>query len=185
MTFDKLTYPDYSEPTDGLKWVEDGITATSLDGGIIANYFTPGTAHVDDTGTEFTSAMAFTMAKRFTSAVFTSIALGYDMWDQNRLPFNVVLTGYFMGQRVAQKAFQLSDDFGKVQNFGLTTDGIGFDKVTLRLVYPNGCYGAPCAHFDLDRVDLAAVPLPAAGLALGAGLLTLAGVARRRIRKLA
>lgn len=182
MTFDNLGYPDYSEPGDGLTWVENGITARSLDGGIIGNYFTPGTAHVDDTGTEFASGMAFTMGKRFTSAVFTSIALGYDMWFQTRLPFNVVLTGYFMGERVAQKAFQLSDDDGKVQNFALLAGATAFDKVTLRLIYPNGCAGAPCAHFDLDQVELAAVPLPAAGAALGAGLLALAGVARRRVR---
>lgn len=182
MTFDSLTYPDYSGQDDGSTYVEGGITATTLDAGaIIANYFTPSSAHIDDSGTEFTSGIAFAAGKLITSATFSAIALGYDMFEGRKKPFNVLISGMFMGNTVATARYALSDDFGKSQIFSLIAATGGFDSVSIQLLYPEkDCWGAPCAHFDLDQVDLALVPVPATGLALGTGLAVLLGAGRRR-----
>ena len=190
VTFDSL--PDYATVLGsgggGSPFVEDGITVNATNG-LLAQYFTPGTAHLDDSGTDITSGLIFTMATPFTAAGFTLVSLGYDFFDvPDPLSDNIRVTGLAGGAAVASAGFTLSDVFGQVQSFSLGAAFTALDALLIEIVFPqnSAMCGAPCGHFDLDEVVLnpvpAAVPLPPALALMGAAGLALAGLARRRRR---
>lgn len=190
VTFDSL--PDYGTVLgsggSGSPFVEDGITVTATNG-ILAQYFTAGTAHLDDSGTGITSGLLFTMASPFAAVGFSLISLGYDFSDvPGPLSDNIVVTGFSGGSAIATAGFTLSDIFGQVQSFSLGAAFTALDALLIEIVYPqnSALCGAPCGHFDLDQVVLnptpAAVPLPPAMALMGAAGLALAGLTRRRRR---
>lgn len=190
VSFDSL--PDYGTVLgsggSGSPFVEDGITVNATNG-LLAQYFTPGTAHLDDSGTDITSGLIFTMASPFTAASFTLISLGYDFFDvPDPLTDNILVTGFSGGSAVASAGFTLSDVFGQVQSFSLGSAFAALDALLIEIVQPlnSALCGAPCGHFDLDQVVLnpvpAAVPLPPALALMGAAGLALVGVSRRRRR---
>lgn len=190
VTFDSL--PDYGTVLgsggNGSPFVEDGITVNATNG-VLAQYFTAGTAHLDDSGTGITSGLIFTMASPFAAASFTLISLGYDFFDvPDPLTDNILVTGFSGGAAVASAGFTLSDVFGEVQSFSLGAAFTALDALLVEIVFPqnSAMCGAPCGHFDLDEVVLnptpAAVPLPPAMALMGAAGLALAGLSRRRRR---
>jgi len=188
VTFDSL--PDYGTVLgsggSGSPFVEDGITVTATNG-ILAQYFTPGTAHLDDSGTDITSGLIFTMASPFAAVGFSLISLGYDFFDvPDPLSDNILVTGFSGGNAVASAGFTLSDIFGQMQSLALGPAFAALDALLIEIVQPqnSALCGAPCGHLDLDRVDLtpmpAAVPLPPALPMLAAAGLALAALTRRR-----
>ena len=81
MTFDAM--PDYdtvmSGGGTGSPYVENGINATSTtSGGVMSSYFTPGTVHLDDSGTDATSGVMFTTGSVFDVLGFSFTSLGFN-----------------------------------------------------------------------------------------------------------
>lgn len=185
VTFDNL--PSYfdvlSSGTTGSPYVENGVTVTSTQAtGVLAWDTAPGLAHIDDSGTDFTSGLMFTMGSAFDAVSFTLTSLGYDFWDiPDPLSDNIFVTGLVGGATVATASFTLSDIYLDVQTFLLGSAFTGLDALLIELNYPvnSAACGAPCGHFDLDEVVLAPVPLPASALLLGGALLGF-GFFRRR-----
>lgn len=189
MSFDSLSYPAFA-----TTYSENGITATSLQpGGILApftNGFAPGTLHIDDAGTSHTNGAGFTLdsGSLFDSAVFSLTSLGYDAYYASTLggalPWNISISGYYMGTEIAMQKHQLSDIAGTLQNILFSAPGALFDRVSIQLNYPVGTIAAcaPCGHFDINDVTISPVPLPAAGLVLTSGLALMAGFGWRRRR---
>lgn len=167
----------------GSPYREKGVTVTALDG-VLASDFTPGTVRLDDSGSDLTTGLKFTMNRTFSAAAFSIISLGYDFFDApNRLPKNIEVQGFFAGALVAERAFRLSATFLDDQTFKIGPGFEGLDTLVIRLVYPNrGLCNAPCGSLELDWVKLepTPVPLPAGGGLLAAAGLILWGVTRRR-----
>ncbi|MGB3177321.1 MAG: hypothetical protein WBA90_05520 [Albidovulum sp.] len=193
VTFDAL--PDYFDVLDagitGSPYVENGVTVTATTpGGVLASDYTPGAAHLDDSGTDFTSGLMFTMSSAFDAISFSLISLGYDFLDTpGPLSDNIVVTGFAGGTSIASASYTLSDIFLGTQSITLGRGFTALDALLIEIVYPTNTAscGAPCGHFDLDEVVLssvavAAVPLPASALMLIAAALGLFGIkaARRR-----
>ena len=186
VTFDNL--PSYFDVLDagttGSPYVENGVTVTSTQPfGVLAWDTAPGLAHIDDSGTDFTSGLMFTMGRAFDAVSFTLNSLGYDFsGTPGPLSDNIFVTGLAGGSAVATASFTLSDIYQDVQTFLLGSAFTGLDALLIELDYPvnTASCGAPCGHFDLDEVVLAPVPLPAAGLLLGGALLGFGALRRRR-----
>ena len=191
MTFDAM--PDYdtvmSGGGTGSPYVENGITATSTTtGGVMSSYFTPGTVHLDDSGTDATSGVMFTTGSVFDVLGFSFTSLGFNFWDEApNVMGNVFIQGFLNGQKVVQEHITMSPVFGTVQDIVLGAAFAGLDAFSIEILYPNteAYCDAPCGHLDLDSVTFggiapSAVPLPASGLLLGAAALGLAGLRRRK-----
>jgi hypothetical protein len=185
ITFDML--PDegqiYSGGLAGNTYTENGITVTSGTG-LLASHALSGAAHIDDSGTPFTSDVTFTMATPFDATGFSLLSRGYALFaPPPQLLDNVFVTGLRGGSVVASTSFAMLDTVGAVQNI-LLDDTFGLLdalRVELAYVYDAADCDAPCAHFDLTSatlVPIAPVPVPAgglmlAGLLLGLGMLSL------------
>ena len=193
MTFDAM--PDYdtvmSGGGTGSPYVENGINATSTtSGGVMSSYFTPGTVHLDDSGTDATSGVMFTTGSVFDVLGFSFTSLGFNFWDETpNVMGNVFIQGFLNGQQVVQEHITMSPVFGTVQDIVLGAAFAGLDAFSIEILYPNteAYCDAPCGHLDLDSVTFggiapSAVPLPASGLLLGAAALGLAGMRRRKAR---
>lgn len=191
VTFDSL--PGYGDVISsggtGSPYVENGVTVTSTTpDGFLAWWTNPGAAHIDDSGTEFTSGVMLTMGQAFDAISFTITSFGYDWFETpGPLSNNIFVTGLAGGATVASAGFTLSSLFGDVQTFSLGAAFSGLDALLIELAYPinTAACGAPCGHFDLDEVVLSAVgpapvPLPASGLLLAAAGLGLALIRRRK-----
>ncbi|WP_181366406.1 VPLPA-CTERM sorting domain-containing protein [Albidovulum aquaemixtae] len=174
-----------SLPDEGAaltSYTENGITATA-GSGTLGWFTSPGSAHVDDSGTGFTADITFTTGGIFDAVGFTLTSLGYSMLSApGPVTDNILVTGYVGGSLVAGANYTLSSVAGAVQNILLGTAFTGIDALTISLLYPRNVTfcDAPCGHFDLNDVTLAAVPLPASALMLGVAALGLGLVARRR-----
>ena len=126
MTFDAM--PDYdtvmSGGGTGSPYVENGITATSTTtGGVMSSYFTPGTVHLDDSGTDATSGVMFTTGSVFDVLGFSFTSLGFNFWDETpNVMGNVFIQGFLNGQQVVQEHITMSPVFGTVQDI----DELGF-----------------------------------------------------------
>jgi len=176
-------------PDEGAQlqtYSENGIKATAL-GGVLAYDFNPGYAHIDDSGTGLASGIDFTMSGLFSAAEFSLVSFGYNFFGApGPLTDNLFVTGFVGNNAVASSSYILSDIFGATQTIGLGAGFAAIDRLRIELRYPvNTTFcDAPCAHFDLDYVTLngglAAVPLPATALLLGASALGLVGAGRRR-----
>ena len=193
MTFDAM--PDYdtvmSGGGTGSPYVENGINATSTtSGGVMSSYFTPGTVHLDDSGTDATSGVMFTTGSVFDVLGFSFTSLGFNFWDETpNVMGNVFIQGFLNGQQVVQEHITMSPVFGTVQDIVLGAAFAGLDAFSIEILYPNteAYCDAPCGHLDLDSVTFGGiapsqVPLPASGLLLGAAALGLAGMRRRKAR---
>lgn len=190
MTFDNLP-----SGIGGTTWTENGITARSLFGGEIASFTNPGQAHLDDSGTSHAHSIAFTMGSRFNAKSFLIQPLGFNFTGCAVVGSgcassfaNVQVQGFRNGSLVALTRFDMGTGrspstftFGSAFS-GLNRLVIGFTPFSaLPASILNNC-DAPCSHFDIDNVTLAAVPLPAAlpPLLASLGLLGLVGMRRRR-----
>lgn len=182
MTFGAL--PD--EGALATSYTENGITATS-GSGTLGWYTAPGFAHVDDSGTGFTSDITFTTGGTFDATSFTLTSLGYNfMGTASTVTDNILVSGLVGGSLVASASYSLSGVAGAVQTFLLGSAFSALDAFTISLLYPSNAPGcdAPCGHFDLDSVTLATgpapVPLPPAAPLMGAAVLGLFALRRRR-----
>lgn len=193
VTFDTL--PDYDTVMTGggtgSPYVENGVTVSATDGGVLASYFTAGTAHLDDGGTDATSGVTFTTGSVFDVLGFSFISLGFDFYDEAPKNIaNILIRGFLNGTQVVKDHVRMSPVFGTVQNIVLDSAFAGLDAFSIEILYPStsAACGAPCGHIDLDSVTFsgvapAAVPLPASGLLLGAGAFALFAFGRRRSAK--
>jgi hypothetical protein len=185
VTFSKVK--NYFEVVDangqGSPYRERGVTVTALNG-VLASDFTPGTVRLDDSGSDLTTGLKFTMNRTFSASAFAIFSLGYDFLElPNVLPRNIQVSGYLGGALVAEKGLRMSDSFLDDQTFKLGSAFELLDTLVIELVYPRrGLCNAPCASLELDWVKLepTPVPLPASAGLLGAAGLMLWGIARRR-----
>lgn len=191
VTFDKL--PDYDtvmlDGGTGSPYVENGVTVTSTTpGGVLASYFAPGAAHLDDAGTDMTSGVLFRTGAVFDVLGFSFTSLGFDFYDEApKVMGNIIIRGFLNGAQVVRDRVTMSPVFGTVQDIVLGAGFLGLDAFSIEITYPTteAYCGAPCGHIDLDSVTFggiapAPVPLPASGLLLGAAALGLAGLRRRK-----
>lgn len=185
LTFDAL--PD--EGSQLTSWTEDGVLVTAQGGTLAA--LTPGSAHLDDSGTGLAQSLSFSTGSLFAATSFDILPssneyelctdLGEGEVDCSPSSFaNVSVTGYANGLEVASDAFDMyavngtyvfSDAF---RDLDLLV--IGFADAPSNLV----CDDSPCTHYSVDSVTLAPVPLPASGAMLALGIVGLGATYRRR-----
>ena len=182
ITFSAL--PD--EGALATSYTENGITATASSG-TLGWYTAPGSAHVDDSGTGFTSDITFTTGGTFDATSFTLTSLGYNfLGTASTVSDNILVSGYVGGSLVAGANYTLSAVAGTLQTILLGSAFSAIDAFTISLLYPRNAPNcdAPCGHFDLDSVTLdtgpAPVPLPPAAPLMGAAVLGLFALRRRR-----
>jgi hypothetical protein len=174
-------------------YAEAGITAT--DSGFGPAYWArPGVLHMDDSGTFCPQSVTFATARPF-DAVSVDI-LPLSSWycaDPGNCaatdPYDNVLWEGLVGDTVvASDAFFMGTTdstyvFGEAFR---TLDELRVSALRPDIARIGGeCFDAPCAHFELDNLVLAPVPLPAAVwlFASGIGALAAAGGAFHRSRK--
>jgi hypothetical protein len=189
VTFDGL--PTYL--TQGETWVEDGVTVVAGDGGDIGAHWVADAAHLDDSGTSYTSRLEFLMAVPFIPIEFrifgmeTSYRPEEDCLDITcpYLPYENLLVRTFRHGMLTYEQRLYAGDPGEIWTYTFP-DLEAVDLLSIASVLPaidsgNGaiCISAPCGHFSIDNVTLAPIPLPStAPLLLVAGGLML--LARRR-----
>jgi hypothetical protein len=191
VTFDGL--PELLLPA-GTPWIENGVTATGDPRLLLSSFAIPGTAHLDDSVTEVTSFMDFTMPRRFRPISLDILGLGTNFFpdydtctvDCVAVPYdNVAISGVRDGTTVFEHRFY-AGDLGQVSTYVFPT-GVNyrFDSLSVRSIPPTGlppgpgddaCFGEPCGHFSIDNVTLAPVPLPASALLLLGALATVGGL---------
>lgn len=193
MTFSGLTGDCVGTPS----YTENGITATSGGGTDIAYHLNPGVLHMDDSGTTCPQSVEFTMARPFDAISVDILPLesNYcadpDNCSAPGDPYDNVLWEGFVGDAIvaSSKFFMGTTDSTYV--FGDAFRGLDKLKVSALLpslaVIGGECFDAPCAHFELDNLNLAPIPLPATLWLLASGLTTLGamGVWRRPRRRAA
>ncbi len=148
-------------------------------------YGSPGTIHLDDSGTSFPSFVTFSAPLPFDAAAIEIEGLGSDFIDVDApVPYgNVLAQGFRGGSPVAERVFHATGP--GIASYGL---GAGFAALDLLRVeqilpgpvdqaaYPDAaCVDAPCGHVNLLSVTVAPVPLPSALLLLTGSLASLAG----------
>jgi hypothetical protein len=172
----------YGLPDQGATYVEDGITATGTAYYRFANLGLP----LFDFGTPWSNSVAFS-----TGGLFDPVSLTFSgsatVPPKAKKRNNLFITGFLNGSVVAEKAFALRGAVGpRTLALGAAFAGIDRLEVVVRYAYGfgpgySGC--APCTSVTLSRVELAPIPLPAAGLAMLGALAGLgAAAARRRVR---
>lgn len=198
--------------TFGAVPADDGGQCTPFDvidrGYTISNcprYFgTPGTVHLDDSGTSFRDAVTISNATLFDALTVDVQGLDWQFLTDvtpsgGVLPVgydNVLIGGYRGGTLIASLGVSTLPLVAG-QAWATIVLGPAFRNLdTLRItqVLPGAadlagtpgaqCFDAPCAHLNIDNVTLqvAAVPLPAAGVLFAgalAGLVAVRRVSRR------
>jgi len=136
MTFTNL--PD--EGADIHNWIEDGITATAT-GGVLGYFDTPGTAHLDDSGSSFASRIAFTTTGTFDPVSLDLMAMdsSYYKDDGNGnlvyTPYdNVLVRGLRNGVMVASGAFFLGPPGTTTHLFDSSFSAI--DRLIIGALFP-------------------------------------------------
>lgn len=161
--------------------VESGYTIS----GTPDSYVTPGTVHLDDSGTGLNSWVGISGPVPFNpiqvdvTGLTGGLGVTYD---------NVYFEGYQGGGLVATQVYASPQDGTTVA----VTFGSGFtnlDSLVIGVVRPDPSlldlgdpFCAPCGHVNIDNLVLAPVPLPASGVLLLAGLTAL-GVRRMTRRR--
>lgn len=186
VTFDDLTGYLIDEA-----YVENGVSVTAtMPGGGLTSYSTPGTLHLDDSGTSETSGALFTTGGVFDVLGFSFTSLGFAFWDEApKVVGNIIIRGFLNGTQVVRDRITMSPVYGTVQNIVLDAAFMGLDAFSIEILYPKtkAWCDAPCGHLDLDSVTFAgiapaSVPVPASGILFGTALAGL-GLARRRSRR--
>ncbi len=195
VTFDGL--PELLVPA-GTSWIEDSVTVAGDPRALLGSFPDPGAAHLDDSVTEYTSFMDFTMLQRFRPISLDVLGMGTNYFpdfdtcgnDCDPAPYdNAVISGVRDGTAIFEHHFY-AGDLGQVSTYVFPT-GVDFriDKLTVRSVFPSNlppdndlCVGEPCGHFSIDNVTLAPVPLPASALLLVGALAAGGFWGRRRSR---
>jgi hypothetical protein len=191
VTFDGL--PDLL--IDGATWSEEGVTVSG-DGNDLGAFYIPDTAHLDDSGTPYTSRLDFTMALPFFPIEFrvfgmgTAYLPGDECLDDNcrYVPYDNLLVRTFRDGMLTYEDRLYAGDPGEIWTYTFP-DIEAVDLLRISAVrpdihdYPSGpyCADSPCGHFSIDNVTLAPIPVPATAplLLAAAGLMLLA---RRRRR---
>ena len=184
-----MTFKDLLEasPFNG-DYLEAGITASSV--GDLGFFNTPGAAHLDDSGTSIAQSISFTTGGRFNAIQFDILPLGTDFCAEGGSgacddPYdNVSVRGFRDGALVAEDTF-----FGgeNPSTYLFSADYTNLDQLVIGALLPSAalggfCIDVPCGHFNIDNVELSAVPLPAALPLFSAalGLLGFLGWRKRR-----
>lgn len=163
-------------------YTESGITATGLDSNP-AYFLNPGVLHMDDSGTTCPQSVAFTMALPFSAIGVDILPLGPTAYcsdpncEQPGDPYeNVRWEGLVGGTVVASDTFFM----GTTDSTYVFGDAFrNLDELRVSALLPDfariggECFDAPCAHFELDNLVLAPIPLPAGLWLLMSGIGTL------------
>jgi hypothetical protein len=190
MSFDALPVLQVDEPQ---VYAEDGIRATARNGAL-GSFSTRGSFHMDDSGSAYPSSVVFALetGRRFDPLGLELLPIGNFLVPNLEVlasevcdwPFctpydNLLLEGFRDGEPVASQALYMGTENRRL-DFAPAFSALDELRVTARRPEPLGlpgvCPDAPCAHFDLDDLELAPVPLPAAAWFLLTALAALAGV---------
>lgn len=184
ITFDGLT--DYLIDE---AYVEQGVSVTATTpGGGLSSFFTPGTVHLDDSGTGETSGVFFTSGGIFDVLGFSFTSLGFNFYDEApTVVGNLIIRGFLNGTQVVRDRVTLSPVYGTIQDIVLGTAFSGLDGFSIEILYPSteALCDSPCGHLDLDSVTFAGitpvpVPVPASGFLFGTAMAGLWLMRRRR-----
>jgi hypothetical protein len=172
-------------------WMEDGITATSVDGAPIASFGLPDAPHLDGRGTTpFTFAIDFTTGSLFDAISVDILPGGSAYCSSPSFPSSctgpdepmdyIWVTGFHEDEVVTELGFYRPPD-DQFETIALgsfpTIDRLRVQVRTFfELGLPGTCdVGRGCGHFTLDNVSLRAaspaIPEPTAALLFAAGLL--------------
>jgi hypothetical protein len=181
---------------DGAPWLEDGVTVSG-DGNDLGAFGIPNAAHLDDSGTGYTSRLDFTMALPFFPIEFRVFGMGTRfLTDLECLdircpyePYDNLLVRTFRDGNLTYEDRLYAGDPGEIWTYTFP-DLEAVDLLRIANVLPaiddiDGggpfCVSYPCGHFSVDNVTLAPIPVPATAplLLAAAGLMLLA---RRRRR---
>lgn len=188
MTFSGLSGDTAGSPPS---YVENGITATGI-GGSPAFHTRPGALHLDDSGTPFPHRVEFTMALPFHAIsvdILPIVPTAYcsdPSCESAGDPYDNVLWEGLVGDTVVASSKFFMGTTNSTYTFGDTFRGL--DKLAVTALLPDfdriggACFDAPCAHFDLDNLVLAPVPLPA-GIWLFASGIGILGAMGGRLRR--
>ena len=184
MTFKDLPF---AGPSNG-DYVESGITASSARW--LGFFDSPGTAHLDDSGTSIAQFITFTTGGRFDAIQFDILPFSTDFCAVGGSglcndPYdNVSVRGFRDGALVAEEIFFGGED---PSTYIFSAEYANLDQLVIGALLPSTslggiCINAPCGHFNIDNVELNPVPLPAALPLFSAalGLLSWLGWRRRR-----
>jgi hypothetical protein len=181
---------------DGAPWFEDGVTVTG-DGRDLGAFAIPDAAHLDDSGTGYTSRLDFTMALPFVPIEFRVFGMGtryltdFECLDIGcpYAPYDNLLVRTFRGGIVTFEDRLYAGDGGDIWTYTFPelepVDLLRIVNVLPDVDEMDGdgpfCVNYPCGHFSIDNVKLAPIPLPATApmLLLAGGLMLLARRKRR------
>lgn len=184
-----VTFDDLTDYLIDEAYVEQGVSVTATTpGGGLASVFTPGTLHLDDSGTGETSGALFTTGGIFDVMGFSFTSLGFSFYDEApKVVGNIIIRGFLNGVQVVRDRITMSPVYGTAQNILLGSAFAGLDAFSIEILYPNtkAWCDAPCGHLDLDSVTFAGiqpvpVPVPASGVLFGTALAGFAIFRRRR-----
>lgn len=165
---------------------ENGIVASG--NGALGEFGTQ-VLHIDDSGTDASSSVRFTMASSFDAIGFDLRPASFDfsVCDpatgvcENKTFENVLLQGFNGANLVTSFMFNMGTGNGPYP-VHLDNTFKNLTAFTISAIFPTspGMCGAPCSHFEIDNVELAPVPLPATLPleALGLAILALFGFRR-------
>jgi len=208
MTFDNL---HEASPVGANSYSEAGITVSSL--GDLGYSSEPGALHLDDSGSSIASSVTFTTGAIFDAVSFDIMGSGesslyYDLFNivdfselsaSNIAYDNVLVEGYVGGNLVGEDRFYMNDE----STYLFSSDFLGIDALVVRALLPDfsaienslmasfpdyivnrlDCTDLPCAHFNIDNIELrsvSAVPLPASLPLFTCALLAYAYIGRLR-----
>lgn len=162
-------------------YTESGIEA-EVGWGVLGSHTTPGTAHLNDGGTLFTSEITFSLASgtKFDAVGFDLLPLPaqgpVDSFD------NIELTGFRGSSMVASESFFLGTED---RRHAFSPAFTSLTELTIGITWPpGGCSVAPpCLQLDIDNVELVPavwpVPVPPTLWTLLGGVLALAALGLR------
>ena len=183
-----VTFSGIPGETGENLWIEDGVTVKTNGFGL-GHFAFPDSMHMDDSGTGFPSRLSITMNSQIDATSFDILPIGStayctdpDDTSSCGAPYdNVVVAGFRDGMLIAEDAFFMgADPF----TYAFGEQFTSLDSLDIIAALPSReqmggvCLDAPCAHFNVDNIVVAPIPLPPAIVFFASALALVTAVGR-------